>query len=274
MSDTPQTPETPAPTQTPSQPVSMRNSEGNWSQDYLNSLPDDLGKHSSFKKYKTPDEYFKGSINAQNLVGQKAEDFWRSEDAEHVAKRREIMGVPKDAAGYDFNIGDLPEGMNAETVNQRVEKAKEKFLELNVSKDVAEKMIQYDLESMRDQHIAAEDARIVAQTEAQDSLRAEWKGEKYDNNIEKARNALEHLGLDWANDPAFGDNPKLIKDVFEKLVPLISDDRIIEARQHQSEQTLSDQWDSQFGKMQGMDKNDPAYPAEVRIMEEITRKMN
>jgi hypothetical protein len=113
MSEETQTPSTPAPEQTPSQPVSMTTSEGSWNPDYLSSLPDGLGEHSSFQKYKTPEDYFKGSMNAQKLVGEKAEDFWKSEDPNHIALRKEIMGIPDSTDAYEYDpMGCLKKWLN------------------------------------------------------------------------------------------------------------------------------------------------------------------
>jgi hypothetical protein len=110
--------------------------------------------------------------------------------------------------------------------------------------------------------------------QATQELQNEWKGEKFQYNVDKTKNALEHLGLDWADNPEFGNNPKFIKDVFEKIVPLISDDTIIEARQTQNMATIQDSYDAQWNKMMTMDRSDPSYEREVAKMQSITDKMN
>jgi hypothetical protein len=274
MEETTQTPVTPAETQTPSQPVSMTTEDGSWNPDFLSTLPDEMGKHSSFEKYKNPADYFKGSINAQKLVGEKASEFWTSEDPDHVAKRREIMGVPNDASEYLIDEIQFPEGMQTEQITARIELAKEKMQELGLSKEQAKGLLEWDLNGGVEAYNNAMESNRQQLEQAEKELKAEWKGEKFQYNVDKSRNALEHLGLDWADDPKFGNNPKFIKDVFEKIVPLISDDTIIEARQQQNVATMQDMYDAQWNKMAKMDANDPNYQRELAKMQEITNKMD
>ena len=275
MSEEVQTPETPAVEQTPSQPVSMTTSEGTWNPDYLSSLPDGLGEHSSFQKYATPEDYFKGSMNAQKLIGEKAADFWKSEDPEHIAVRKEIMGVPKEASEYVYEGIELPEGMDPDFVAQRVDSAKEKLFELGLSKEQAKALIEWDIQSGVEQFNTARDSQAQNLEQAKQQLQSEWKGEAFQNNAEKVKNTLEYLGLEeFANDPKYANDPKFIKGVFDKIVPLVSDDTIIEARQSQNIATMQDQWDAQYNKMAMMDRNDPNYSLEVAKMRAITDKID
>jgi len=281
MSEEVQTPEAPAAEQTPNQPVTTETApariigdDGTWNREYLDSLPEDLGKHSTFEKYKTFNDFVKGSINSQKLNGQKAEEFWQSEDPDHVAKRREIMGVPSDASEYQYDAVEFIEGMPTDLINERIGMAKEKFKELGLNKDQAKALLEWDLGDSVKQFQSQQDAMELQRTEAENTLRSEWKGEKFDYNIQKAKNALDYLGLgEWANDPAIGNNPGFIKDVFEKIVPLISDDTIIESRQTENVATLNDTYDAQWNKMATMDANDPSYNLEVAKMKQITEKM-
>jgi hypothetical protein len=272
-----QTPETPAMEQTPSQPASIQiiGEDGAFTPEYLSSLPDGLGEHSSFQKYKTAEDYFKGAINSQKLNGQKMEDFWNSEDPEHIEARRQLMGIPNEASEYEFDAYEVPEGMNKDMIDAKIDAAREKFKELGLSKEQANALIQWDIQGATEQWNQAYDSNKATLEKNELALREEWKGEAYDSNMLKTKNALEYLGLEkWIENPAMGNNPEFIKDVFMNIVPLVADDTIIEARQKQSEATLAERWDAQWEKMQKMDKNDPAYEREIRIMEEISSKMN
>jgi hypothetical protein len=185
------------------------------------------------------------------------------------------MGVPKESSEYEFNPVEWSEGMPADAINAHYESAKDKFKELGISKEQAKALIEWDSGNAIEQFQAQQDVVLLQRTDAENELRAEWKGDKFDYNVQKAKNALEHLGLgEWANDPAMGNNPAFIRDVFEKIVPLISDDTIIEARQAENAATLQDTYDAQWNKMMTMDQGDPSYPLEVSKMKLITDKMN
>ena len=93
-------------TDTVEQPVSNDWGTTQWNEGFLQNLPDELGNHSIFKKYQDPTSFIQGAINAQSHIGQKAEEFWRSEDPNDVAVKNEIMGVPQSADQYQYNIPD------------------------------------------------------------------------------------------------------------------------------------------------------------------------
>jgi len=241
MSEETQTPETPV-EQTPNQPVAVKSyltETGEWNREAFEA---GLGEHSIFDKYKNPEELVKATINKDNLIGKKAEDFWTSDDADLVARRREIMGVPAEASEYEYEAVEFAEGMPVEAINGRIEAAKEKFKELGINKAQAKALLEWDLEGAVNEFNSHGEAVNAQRIEAEAQLKAEWKGDKFEYNVQKAKNALDHLGLgEWADNPAMGNNPQFIKDVFDKLVPLISDDTIIEARQSQNIATLQDE---------------------------------
>lgn len=277
-----QTPDAPAVEQTPSQPVgepaltpsaakSYFSDESGWNRE---AFAEDLGSHSIFEKYKTPEELVKATINKDQLIGKKAEEFWTSEDADIVARRREVMGVPSDPTEYQFELPELGEGIPADELAARYEQAKPKFQELGLTKAQAQALIEWDAQQTVESFAQAQEANRLAMEEAEKTLRNEWKGDKYEYNLGKAKNTLEHLGLsDWIEDPTIANNPSRIKDIVEKLVPLVSDDAIIEARQTQTYATIKDLYDDQYNKMMGMDPRDPSYQREIAKMREITDKM-
>ena len=55
---------------------------------------------------------------------------------------------------------------------------------------------------------------------------------------------MDYLGLEeFKDDPAIGNNVDFIKAVFENIVPIISEDEIIESGVEQNAATISDQLD-------------------------------
>ena len=72
----------------------------NWEDGFLESLPNDLGQHSIFQKYATPNDFIQGAINAQSQIGQKASEFLDSDDPSIIAERNAMMGVPETPDGY------------------------------------------------------------------------------------------------------------------------------------------------------------------------------
>jgi len=271
---------TPEPVETPTpQPentaVQYLNDEGKFTQAFRDALPDDLGKHSYFDKYENIEEAVKGAINTQNLVGKKAEEFWISEDPNDVQRRKEIMGVPKDVSGYDIKV-EIPEGANAEMIQGGIEEFKQFAFEQGLSADMVQKIVEFDLQ--RGSALAEKNdvAQHEAMQEAEKSLRAEWTGNKYEYNVAKAKDALEYLGLgDWVENPAIANDPKFIKDVFEKIVPLTSDDVIVEARQQQSYATVSDSLKDIEGKIYGWQGStmEPGYRKLVDERTELLKKL-
>ena len=261
------TPVEPLNAETPEQPeenhaAAIIGDDGRFTQEFRDKLPEGLGKHSWFDKYKDIEEAVKGSINSDKLAGRKAEDFWLSKEPADIQRRKEIMGVPSKIEEYEVELGDIPEGLDADAVSKNIEEFKKFAFENGWPKEMVQQAIEYDMAqgaSMIEKG-AAEDEQTKAAAEVE--LRKEWKGDKFEYNVSKAKDALEYLGLgDWIENPVYGNDPKFIKDVFEKIVPLTSDDTIIEARQSQSFATLSDTLSQLEGKMRDFkgSTTDPVY---------------
>ena len=90
------------------------------------------------------------------------------------------------------------------------------------------------------------------------------------------KTTLEHLGLSsWNEDPAFGNNPARIKEFFDVIVPLISSDQIIEARQTQNLDTITDSLVDIERKMMNWEGStqDPSYQSLVKQRAELIGKM-
>jgi len=242
MSEEVQTPEE-APvevTDTVEQPVNILTDEGKFNEQWRDNLPDDLGKHSIWSKYDNVTDLVKGSINAQNQIGKKAEEFWSSEDVNDISKRKEIMGVPNDSEGYEFNIEEVPEG--TELDEEKISSFKTLAHELGLNNKQAQSLLDYQIKSSADAFEQDDKLVELSLREAEENLREEWTGDKFDYNMGKVANVMDFLGLqDFKDDPMIGNNVDFIKAVFENVVPLISEDDIIESGVEQNYATINDQ---------------------------------
>lgn len=257
---------TPAPTPQPEPTPAPRmvGDDGKFTKEFRDSLPDGLGEHSSFDKYGSAVEYFNGSVNSFKMNGQKAEDFWASEDPSVIEKRLEIMGVPKEASAYEYDPVDLAEGMPKELIAERIKASQELYKDLGLNKTQAKALIEADLSAAVEQWNSAANQRTADFGEQEAELRKDpaWSGEKMLYNTDKVKDAFRSLGLDdYIAD--VDQNIKFRKDMFEKIVPLISDDTIIEARQTQNFASISDQLDTVEHKMYAYegDTSAPEYKA-------------
>jgi hypothetical protein len=261
MSEQVETPvEAPSSEETATQPLDILTDEGKFNEAWRNSLPDDLGKHSIWSKYDNVTDLVKGAINAQSQVGKKAEDFWLSEDTNDIARRREIMNIPKDVEGYSLDVGEIPEG--TELDEARIGSFKDVAHELGLTNEQAQAIVNWEVKSGEANLQNIEQAEELSIREAEDTLRKEWTGDNFEYNMGKVANVMDYLGLEeFKDDPAIGNNVDFIKAVYENIVPLISEDQIIEEGVEQNYATVSDQLDLLEEEMRNYEGNtsDIAY---------------
>ena len=241
MSEEVQTPEAPSVEET-AQPVDILTSEGKFNEAWRTALPDELGNHSIWSKYDNVTDLVKGAINAQSQVGKKAEDFWLSEDENDIARRREIMNIPNEVDGYEITVGDVPEG--TELDEARLGSFKELAHQVGLTVEQAQAIADWEIESGSANLQEIEQAEELSIREAEETLRKEWTGDNFEYNMGKVANVMDYLGLgEFKDDPAIGNNVDFIKAVFENIVPIISEDQIIEDGMEQNFATISDQLD-------------------------------
>ena len=256
------------------QPVDILNDEGKFNESWVTNLPDELGKHSIFQKYDNPIDLIKGSINAQSQVGKKAEDFWLSEDEKDIARKKEIMGVPTSSDEYSFEIGDIPEG--TEVDEERLGDFKELAHSLGLTQEQAQKLMEWEVQSSTDNFEQIDKDSEVALLEAEQSLREEWAGDKYEYNMNKVANVMDYLGLgEFKDDPEIGNNVGFIKALFENVVPLISDDEIIQQGMEENFATVSDQLSEIENQMYTFEGHvsEPAYQKMIKERELLLQKL-
>mgnify|MGYP003110302290 CR=1 FL=1 len=236
-----QTVETPVEaTDTVEQNVDILTSEGKFNEAWRDALPDDLGKHSIWSKYDNPTDLVKGAINAQSQIGKKAEDFWLSEDANDIARRREIMNIPNEVSGYEFKTENIPEDTELDTA--KVDSFKELAHKVGLTQEQAQAVVDWEVQGSAESLQELDTQAEVAVKQAEEDLRREWTGDKYEYNMGKVANVMDYLGLgEFKDDPDIGNNVPFIKAIFENVVPLISDDEIIQDGMEQNYATVSDQ---------------------------------
>jgi hypothetical protein len=243
MSEEVETPvEAPSVEETATQPLNILNDEGKFNESWRDALPDDLGKHSIWSKYDNVTDLVKGAINAQSQVGKKATDFWLSEDENDIATRREIMNIPNEVDGYEITTGEIPEG--TELDEARLGSFKELAHQVGLTVEQAQAIADWEIESGSANLQQIEQNEELSVREAEETLRKEWTGDKFEYNMGKVANVMDYLGLEeFKDDPAIGNNVDFIKAVFENIVPIISEDEIIESGVEQNVATISDQLD-------------------------------
>lgn len=243
MSEEVETPvEAPSVEETATQPLNILNDEGKFNESWRNALPDDLGKHSIWSKYDNVTDLVKGAINAQSQVGKKATDFWLSEDENDIATRRDIMNIPNEVDGYEITTGEIPEG--TELDEARLGSFKELAHQVGLTVEQAQAIADWEIESGSANLQEIEQNEELSVREAEETLRKEWTGDKFEYNMGKVANVMDYLGLEeFKDDPAIGNNVDFIKAVFENIVPIISEDEIIESGVEQNVATISDQLD-------------------------------
>jgi hypothetical protein len=250
------------------------NPDGSFKDEFYSSLPDDLGSHSSIKQIKNIVDLNKSYVNTKGLVGKKLEEFWTSKDESIAAKRREIMGVPGNAEGYEIDVPELPE--NVPYSKEALNEFKELASKISLSKEQAKALAEWDTQRA----ISATEGiskQIESQMqEAESSLRKDW-GNKYEYNISKVKQTTDYLGItDKINDLGLGREPEFLKMVIEKLVPAVSNDKLVENSQKETLATVSDSLDDIETKMIKWDGStrDTEYQSLVKQRTELLKKLS
>jgi hypothetical protein len=249
--------------------------EGNFTEGFRANLPDGLGDHSFLDKFKSVPDLVKWGVNANKLIGKKGEEFWTSEDPELVERRKEIMGVPKSASEYEYDSVEMPDGLPAEAINGRIEQFKEFAKDLGLSKEQAKKAIEWDLQGAVEQFNSMQEAQHRQMKIAEEDLRKEWKGDKYEYNLAKVGEALDYLGIpQFKDNPAIANDPSVIKALYEKIVPLIDNDTLVESRQYHNPASMNDRLTELEDSMLAYDgrSSDGKYQAMVKERNQLLEK--
>ena len=216
----------------------MLTDDGNFNEDWVSALPDDLGQHSIWNKYTNPIDLAKGAIHSQSLTGQKITDFMESDDPVIAQQRQEMLGIPDSPDQYTFELPEAPEGYEVD--DGKLEEFADVAHMLGLSNEQAEALVQYDLNRMEEFGELQQREIEMEANDAEQELRSVWQGDDFDYNLSKVAETLDYLDMgEFKDDPAIGNNPALIQAIFEKIVPLVSDDAII-AQKNATYSTIED----------------------------------
>jgi hypothetical protein len=257
--------------ETVEQPKSWVNEDGSWNRERFG---EDLGKHSIFDKYKTAEELAKAAINKDHLIGKKVEDWVMSDDPAIVARRRELMGVPKDSSGYSIEYPDtfkeLPEDSQGAIKDYFADSAKW-AAENGIPKSTFEAFVSRDLTRAIEVQKNSMDADKQAFEAEQAALSKKW-GNSFENNIQKAENIAKMLEMEDLI-PVLKANPHLMEKFFEGASKFVADDKIIESRQRESIATAQDLLNELDDRMMAMRAGTPEYEKLVNEKLSIISRM-
>jgi hypothetical protein len=184
------------------------------------------------------------------------------------------MGIPGNAEGYEIDVPELPE--NVPYSKEALNEFKELASKISLSKEQAKALAEWDTQRA----ISATEGiskQIESQMqEAESSLRKDW-GNKYEYNISKVKQTTDYLGItDKINDLGLGREPEFLKMVIEKLVPAVSNDKLVENSQKETLATVSDSLDDIETKMIKWDGStrDHEYQSLVKQRTELLKKLS
>jgi len=272
--DAPMTPAAPAPASLDL--ASRINPDGTFKENFLAGLPEDLGKHGSLAKYKSITDLAKGYVNSQALIGKKASDFWKSDDPKVIAERKAIMGIPDSVDGYDLVMPEIPDGVKDVYTDATINDFKTKASEIGLTKDQAKALLEWDAGRATKAFEGVGEQMEVQKQQAAETLKAEW-GRKFDENLAKVKKTTDYLGITEVLDSTgLGNEPLILKSILEKIVPAISEDRLIGDGLTQSLATIHDQVravDDQLLSFKG-NPSSPEYRALVRQKEKLYSQLS
>jgi PHD/YefM family antitoxin component YafN of YafNO toxin-antitoxin module len=225
---------------------------------FKESAGDDLKGHSYLDKYKTAEDFIKAGINHQSSLTKKASEYFESEDPVVIAERNKLMGVPDSADDYEVSA-ELAEAVSEESLAA----FKAKAHEMGLPAKYVEEMVQFEAD-LWTQHAQNQEAERVAETEAVTAaLKEVWKGDTFDHNTKQVQNLLiNELGLSAEDlSQPIGNSSKLITALFDKVVPMYGDDKLIEGTMTQTRASASERMTQLNQEMHATAHGTPAYKA-------------
>lgn len=258
--------------------------------------PESLRGEKALEKYKSPEDAYKALVEAQKLIGKKADplappadDAPQEEKDAFSAKLRELRGVPtedKVAEAYAIEVPeDAPEGyaLSPELVGAFQGLAHKAGLAPAEFKELAAGYVQMELQAIA---AARQDAK-VRQEKAETALVKEWQAadlvpkEQFGNAL-KAAQALGLVGKDGKESVLghLGNNTALIKALASDVYPLVAEGKLKGGATASQEPAYTPQ--EAMGKLRAMQadpryrdsmKRDPDYVREVDAFAEKFGKL-
>lgn len=237
---------------------------------FKRSAGEELQGHSYLDKYKTAEDMIKAGINHQSSLTKKASEYFESEDPVVIAERNKLMGVPDSAEGYEVSA-ELAEAINPESL----EAFKEKAHEMGLPSQYVEEMVQFEAD-LWTQHAENQAAEQVAEKDATTAaLQEAWKGDKFDHNTKQVQNLLfSELGLSPEDlTQPIGNSAKLITALFDKVVPMYGEDKLIEGTMTQSRVSAGERMTQLNHEMHKTPAGSPEYKALLSEKASLMGKM-
>lgn len=258
--------------------------------------PESLRGEKALEKYKSPEDAYKALVEAQKLIGKKADplappadDASQEERDAFSAKLRELRGVPaedKVAEAYAIEVPeDAPEGyaLSPELVGAFQGIAHKAGLAPAEFKELAAGYIQMEVQAIT----AARQEAKVRQEKAETTLVKEWQSaglvpkEEFGNAL-KAAQALGLVSKDGKDNILghLGNNTALIKALAENVYPLVAEGKLKGGATASQEPAYTPQ--EAMGKLRAMQadpryrdtmKRDPDYVREVDAFAEKFGKL-
>ena len=246
----------------------------------IGTLPD--GDEKAFashtlSKYKNVDEAMKAFRHTTGLVGAKGllplPATATPQERESFNKRLgEVLGIPKDAAGYAIKKpDDIPaEAWSDEHATAVAEIARKNNIPPAAMQELVAAQTAFGQKSYAMQMQAQEQAT----TQEFGKLQQEW-GDRYNANLVLAARSAKTLGLD-VNDPAIGNNPGVIR-AMQKFASLVSEHSLVTGGEMSSGPGLEVQLQQHnaaiLGQPWGKDPQHPSYQAWSAKQAELSQKV-
>jgi len=234
----------------------------------LGTLPD--GDEKTFashtlSKYKNVDEAMKAFRHTTGLVGAKGllplPATATPQEREAFNKRLgEVLGIPKDAAGYGIK---KPDDMPAEAwSDEHATAVAEIARKNNIPPAAMQELVAAQTEFVKKSVITQQQAQEQATQQAFGELQQEW-GDRYNANLVLAARSAKTLGLN-VDDPTIGNNPAMIR-AMHKFASLVSEHTLVTGGELNSapglEVQLQEHNASILNQPWGTDSNSPQFKA-------------
>jgi hypothetical protein len=236
-------------------------------------LPEDVRDHSIVKekKYTNVGDLIKAKISVDSLIGKKVGEYLDSKDPVVVQELNKRNGVPAKPEDYKINL-KLPEGMQIGT--EGIDRFRKKAAEIGLPDRFAEPLAQLEAD-LWVEHAQKQAAAVEEQkTAAEKALRDAWKGNAFDKNTAQVKRLVSTFGLTEADlTQPIGNNPALIKALFEKVVPLFGPDNLIEGAMRHTPASAEDRMTALNREMINMNPNTPEYRTKLDEKKNLLSQM-
>lgn len=195
----------------------------------FDSAPDDVkASKGILGKYKTVEEMAHGITHLASLVGKKGlmplpETATDQDRAEFRSRLNEILGVPKEPAGYGIKRPDsVPENeWDEASVNEFSALAHK----MGLPPDAAKAIVEFDIKrSEAAKGVSAKAEADYRKTQV-DMLTKAWEGQDVAKNKQRISILAKNIGLD-PKDPLFSEARFVLS--LEKVANLIGEDKLVD----------------------------------------------